>query len=154
MTDTISTKPILSVCVTTSNRLKDLAIKDGQLIFVRDNGRIALDFGGGREFYNQIIELSTDEERKEMLTPIVGMYYFVIKTAVLWTYQDDWIQVTTPPTEILFVGATLPELGSENKIYVNKTKANISVWSDDIQDYMIVGEKVNSITFDDIESLF
>ena len=32
---------VLSVCATTSGRVKELPIKDGQLIFIQDVGRIA-----------------------------------------------------------------------------------------------------------------
>ena len=47
-----NTNPILSVCATTGERVKELTIKDGQLIFVQDKHRIALDFNGKRTFYN------------------------------------------------------------------------------------------------------
>ena len=154
MADAISTKPILSVCVTTSDKFKDLVIKNGQLIFARDNGKIALDFGGKRTFYNQITELTTDAEREKMLSPVVGMYYFVIETAVLWIYQGDWIQITFPPEEIVFIGAELPELGSKKTLYVNKQNKNISVWDEETQTYEVVGEKINFITSTDIETLF
>ena len=55
MAGTTSTKPVLSVCATTASKVKDLTIKDGQLVFVHDTGKIALDFNGKRVFYNQII---------------------------------------------------------------------------------------------------
>lgn len=154
MADTTSTKPVLSVCATTASKVKDLTIKDGQLVFVHDTGRIALDFSGKRVFYNQIIELSTEQERATLLAPVSGKYYFVIETAVLWTYQSDWIQITTPPEEVVFIGTELPELGSKKTLYINKKNQNISVWDEENQNYMVVGEKINSITVDDIDNLF
>ena len=154
MADTTSTKPVLSVCATTASKVRELSIKDGQLIFVHDTGKIALDFGGKRVFYNQIIELSTEQERATLLAPISGKYYFIIETAVLWTYQSDWIQITTPPDEVVFIGTELPELGSKKTLYINKQNRNISVWDEDNQDYMVVGETINSITTDDINKLF
>ena len=113
--------PILSVCATTGERVKELPIFNGQLIFVQDKHRIALDFNGKRTFYNQIEELSTELERTSLLAPISGMYYFIIETAVLWTYQGGWIQITSKPDEIVFIGTTMPELGKEQTLYVNKT---------------------------------
>ena len=38
MADATSVKPILSVCATTASKVKDLSIKEGQLIFVHDTG--------------------------------------------------------------------------------------------------------------------
>ncbi len=157
MADSIlNTSPILSVCATTGERVKELTIKDGQLIFVQDKHRIAFDFNGKRRFYNQIEELGTEYERKSILAPISGMYYFVIETAVLWTYQNGWIQITSKPEEIVFIGTEMPELGQEKTLYVNKTNGNenISVWDKESNDYQVVADKTQEATDDDIESLF
>lgn len=97
MADSI-TYPILSVCTTVGSRLPSLAIKNGQLIFVRDKHKIAFDYDGKRDIYNTITELETESERTALLAPVTGMYYFVIETATLWTYQNGWIQITA--TEI------------------------------------------------------
>lgn len=152
----LNATPILSICVTTSERVKDLAIKDRQLIFCRDKGKIAFDFGGTRNFYNQIDELSTDKERELLESPVNGKYYFVIDTAVLWTYQDGWIQLTTPPEEILFIGTTLPELGQANTLYVNKQEKTISIWDSNTQKYDVVANKTEYefASNEDIDSLF
>lgn len=148
------TSPILSVIATVSSKLPDLAIKNGQLIFVQDNQKIALDFNEKRVFYNQITVFETDEERKSLLAPVTGMFYFVISTAVLWTYQSKWIQLTYPPESILFIGTELPELGSENTLYINKEDKNISVWDTASQKYVTVSEAYESITQEDILALF
>lgn len=145
-------KTVLSICATVGSRLSDLVIKDGQLIFVRDKHKIAFDFGGKRTFYNQIEEVATEDERKS-LTPENGVYYFVIGSAVLWTYQDKWIQMTTPPGEIVFIGTELPELGSNNTLYVNKN-GGISVWDDDQSKYVIVADKNSYASTNDIDSMF
>ena len=153
MAETI-TKSILSVCATTSSRLPDLNIKNGQLIFIQDKHRIAFDFGGTRKFYNQIEELSTDAERTALENPVNGFYYFVIDTAVLWTYQNKWIQISTTPNEILFIGAELPELGSANKIFINTEKKEISVWDDETDKYTVVANKTAAISESEIDALF
>ena len=150
----LTTRKILSVCATTASRLPDLTIKDGQLIFVQDKHRIAFDFGGSRKFYNQIEELTTEAERVALEAPVVGSYYFVINTAVLWAYQDKWIQLTTPPDEIVFIGADLPELGSEKTLYVNKVEKEIKVWDIETSKYMTVANCSDCVTAEEIDSLF
>ena len=145
-----------TIVATTSDRVKDLVIKDGQLIFVRDKGRIAFDFKGSRVFYNQITELVTEQDRASLSSPTDG-YYFVIETAVLWSYQGEWIQITTPPEDIVFIGVELPELGQSQTLYVNKTKKEISVWDDTSNEYVVVADKsdaVDSIPNSDIDALF
>lgn len=94
-------KVILSVVETTASRLPSLSIKNGQLIFVKDSQKIALDIDSKRTFYNQIVVLQTESERTSLLAPVTGLFYFVIETAILWTYQaEGWIQITTPPASI------------------------------------------------------
>lgn len=154
MADNINTNPILSLYATTGEQVKNLPIKDGNLIFIQDKHRIALDFGSKRRFYNQIEELNTEAERQSLLAPISGMYYFVIDTATLWTYQSDWIQITSKPEEIVFIGATLPELGKEQTLYVNKVDKLISVWDEDNNTYIVVSDYTNEVTEQDIVDLF
>lgn len=148
------TNTILSVIATTATRLSDLPIKNGQLIFVQDKQRIALDFGGKRKFYNQIVTLENESERQGLLSPVSGLFYFVVGTAVLWTYQEDWIQITTPPHEVIFIGTTFPELGSSNSLYVDKLNDCISIWDNESQSYMVVADKTKSIATTEIENLF
>lgn len=150
----VSTYPVLSVCATVGSKLSDLPIENGQLIFIRDKRKIALDYGGKREFYNQIQELATEAERTAILAPVTGMYYFVIDTAVLWTYQNGWVQITTPPHEIVFIGVVLPELGSSKTLYVDTAKNEISVWDKSISAYKVVADKTNEMTAADIDALF
>ncbi len=147
-------KNVLSVIGTVKSRLPDLSIKNGQLIFVQDGNTIALDFNGKRKFYNEIIQIDTEEQREEILAPIQGTFYFVINTAILWTYQSDWIQITTQPKDVVFIGVELPLLGSEKTLYVNSTSKNISIWNSTKQEYEIVADKTIEITRDEITSLF
>lgn len=147
--------PILSVCATVDSKLQDLAVKDGQLIFVQDKHNIVLDYGGRRVIYRHIKELGTEEERKSLLAPVSGLYYFVIDTAVLWTYRaTGWIQITTPPKEIVFIGTELPELGSNKTLYVDTLNKEISVWDDASSKYVVVADKREELTAEDIDALF
>lgn len=155
MADTTNTKPVMSLVATSSSRIRDLVIKDGQLIFIQDLGRIAFDFKGKRVFYNQIVELDTEAERLALEQPLDG-YYFVIDEACLWFYQDEWVQITEKPEKIVFVGVELPELGQANKLYANTTEGaeNISVWNEELGAYVVVADKTHEVTESDILSLF
>lgn len=144
-------KAVLSICATVGSRLSDLVIKNGQLIFVQDKHKIAFDFNDKRVFYNQIEEIATEAERANIV-PENGVYYFVIDSAVLWTYQDRWIQMTSVPEEAVFIGTELPELGSNKKLYVDIT-GGISVWDDD-RGYVVVADKCGAIDEIDIVSMF
>ena len=147
-------KSILSVVATSASQLQNISIKNGQLTFVKDKRLIALDLNGKRIFYNQIETLGTDEERRGILAPINGLFYFVISTAVLWTYNNQWIQITTPPNEVVFIGVELPELGSKNTLYVNTNDKDISVWNNETKKYEVVADKTEAITTEEILSLF
>lgn len=160
MADT-TMKKILSVCATVGARLSDLPFKEGQMIFVQDKHRIAFDYKDKRVFYNQIEELATEEERKAMLAPVTGLYYFVIDTATLWTYriiQDGeypkWIQLTTPPRDILFIGTQLPELGAGNTLYVDTENKEIAIWDETLSAYVVVADRTKEFSADDIDALF
>lgn len=155
MADTTTTKSVMSLIATSSSRIRDLVIKDGQLIFIQDLGRIAFDFKGKRVFYNQIVELKTEAERLALESPLDG-YYFVIDSACLWFYKDGWTQITDKPQEIVFVGVELPELGQANKIYANTTEGaeNISVWNEELGAYVVVADKTQEVSENDILGLF
>ena len=150
-----TTRAVLKLVATTSSKIRDLVIENGQLVFLQDIGRIALDFKDKRVFYNQIVELETEAERDTLVDPLSG-YYFVIDTACFWFYKDGWIQITEKPQEIIFVGVELPELGQANKIYANTTEGseNISVWSAELGAYVVVADKTQEVTDSDILNLF
>lgn len=156
MSDTTNTKPILTLYATTGAQVKNLAIKDGQLIFIRDRHRVALDFNGKRTFYNQIEELNTEQERASLLAPVSGIYYFIIDTAALWTYQNGWIQITKRPEEIVFIGESLPELGNSKTLYVSSVDGDesISIWDEGLNAYRVVANRTYEVTIEDIENLF
>lgn len=153
MADVTNTKSVMSLIATTSSKIRSLPIKDGQLVFIQDLGRIAFDFKGKRVFYNQIVELETDIERKNLESPLSG-YYFVIDEAVLWFYNEGWVQITEKPQDIVFVGVELPQLGQKNKIYIDTDDKEISVWDEENGEYITVANYTTEVTEEDIESLF
>lgn len=153
MTNTTIKKPVMSLVATTSPKIKDLIIKDGQLIFIQDLGRIAFDFKGKRVFYNQIVKLDTESERLALDSPLSG-YYFIIDTGVLWFYENKWIQITERPKEVIFIGVELPELGQKGKLYVDKGDREISIWDEETNQYIVVSNYTMDATEEDIENLF
>lgn len=152
MADT-TTKSVMSLVATSSSRIRDLIIKDGQLIFIQDLGRIAFDFKGKRVFYNQIVELETEADRLALEQPLDG-YYFVIDSACLWFYKSGWIQITDKPQEIVQIGVELPQLGQQGKLYVDTDDREISVWDDETESYITVSNYTREVTEQDILNLF
>lgn len=149
-------KEVLQVCATKSDRLPELEIKNGQMIFIQDKCRIAFDFEGRRKFYNEIELIQTEDERKSYPDAENECFYFVVDTATLWVYQDGWVQLTTAPEEIVFIGVSFPELGSAKTLYVNKKKKEISVWDDETNGYIVVANEtdIGSISKSEIDLLF
>ena len=155
MADTTNTKSVLKLVATTSEKIRELTIKNGQLVFLYDIGRIALDYKGTRTFYNQIVEIESETTRQELVSPLNG-YYFVVDTGILWRYKDEWIQITGVPDEVVFIGVELPTLGQANKLYANTTEGseNISVWNEELGCYVVVADKTQSMTIDEVIALF
>ena len=152
MAETI--RPILSAIGTVASKLPDLSIKNGQLIFIQDSQKIALDFNDKRVFYNQVVILQKESDREAILAPINELFYFVVDTAVLWMYHNEWVQIPSQPENIVFIGTTLPELGSAKTLYVNKEEQNISIWDSESSEYIVVGNTYSPISNNDILSLF
>ena len=115
---------VLRVISTTEDRLQELPIAFGQMIFVKDSRRILLDTEIRNE-YNQIIVLQTETQRENIIP--VSAFYFVNETKVLWRYDDGWFSLTTPPSESVdFIEGDLPVIGTKNVLYV--TKSSIYQW--------------------------
>lgn len=156
----INTNSFLSVVATTSERVKELPIKNGQLIFARDEKygfhRIAMDLKGSRIFYNQITVLESEYDKTALSSPSTG-YYFVISSACLYKYQNEtWERLTKEPDEVVFIGVELPELGQakENVLYVNKAEKEIVVFDGASNEYIIVSDYTNEVSDEDIEKIF
>ena len=153
MADTTSTKSVLKLVATTSSKIRNLTIVDGQLVFLYDIGRIAFDYKGTRVFYNQIVELESEAVRQSLENPLDG-YYFVVGSGRLWAYKNGWVPITEKPESVLCIDVELPELGQEDKLYVNKAEQDISVWDDETNKYIPVANYTMDATLEDIENLF
>lgn len=144
-----------TLIATRSSRVRQLPIQNGQLVFIQDVGRIAFDYNDTRVFYNQITELQTEAERLTLDNPLTG-YYFVIDTAILWRYENGWIQITEKPESIVSIDVELPALGQakENMLYVNKAEREIAIFDKASNEYIIVSDYTNEVSDEDIEKLF
>ena len=113
----------LKVVSTTSDRLGQLSVDYGQLIFVRDTRELYFDHQQGRISYAQIIILETEDQRANMRSPVNG-FYFVKETGVIWRHDNGWISITNPPSELIeFLPKDLfPQIGKENVLYIDGVK--------------------------------
>lgn len=113
----------LKVVSTTSDRLGQLSVDYGQLIFVRDTRELYFDHQQGRISYSQIIILETEEQRVNMRSPVNG-FYFVKNTGVIWRYDNGWISITNPPSELIefLPKNSFPQIGKENVLYIDGIK--------------------------------
>lgn len=76
----VITKREFKIVATTGDKVDSLSVKDGQLIFVQDEGKVAFDFNGTRVFYDNSGELkdiyskiTTLEEEKVDVTTVQNM---------------------------------------------------------------------------------
>lgn len=155
MADTTTTKSVLKLVATTSSKIRNLTIENGQLVFLYDIGRIAFDYKDKRVFYNQIVELETEAERLLLEEPLEG-YYFILGSGCLWFYKDGWTQITEKPQKVVQIGVNLPDLGQaqEGTLYVNKVEREIAIFDSASNEYIIVSDYTNEVTDSDIEDLF
>lgn len=155
MADTTATRSVLKLVATTSSKIRNLTIENGQLVFLYDVGRIAFDYKDTRVFYNQIVEVETEAERLLLDNPLDG-YYFVIGSGCLWHYKDGWTQITEKPANVVQIDVELPQLGQaeDGVLYVNKTDKEIAVYDSTSNEYIIVSDYTNEVTDEDIEKMF
>lgn len=114
---------------TTSARLSELPVEDGQIIFAPDMNTIGLDLSGNRFYYQTIKTFETDEERLSTPFPVQG-FYFVEETQVIWRWSDKWTQMTASAAVV--EGETeedFPEQGKGNTLYY--TDDGIYGWKTD-----------------------
>lgn len=123
---------------TTSDKMDDINIVSGQLIFSRDDRVIYLDTDV-RTSFQQIITVVNEQTRQELVSPVNG-FYFIEDTKTLWRYNNSqWQQVTEPPKENLVFAEknNFPIKGQENVLYVDKN--TIYTWDSENNVYIEVG---------------
>lgn len=63
-------KTIVKIISTVDSKLSTIPVDNGQLIFVYDKKKIALDINGIRTVYEQIITLNDELQRTSLLAPL------------------------------------------------------------------------------------
>jgi hypothetical protein len=145
--------PKFTACVTTGSKLSNLEVKNGQLILIKDTQEVAFDFNDKRVYYKDIITLHTEQERLSLLAPVANKFYFVEETFVLWRRNaTSWMQITKPPQDIMFIGDSLPETGTSDKLYINTAHKEISIWNGETYD--VVSNKSESISDEELKNIF
>lgn len=92
----------LNLIETIETKLPTLTKTDGQLIIIRDNASLYVDLDGARIYISDWIDVSTDEERLAMLSPLSNKYYYVVETNKIWRYiSGSWVLVTSKNYEDL-----------------------------------------------------
>lgn len=133
--------PILKVYTTISDKLNDLSVINGQLIFVSDTKTIYLDNNGVRLSYDIIQVLKTDKDRIDIKKPKEG-FYFVEDSAVLWRYKNQWVQLTrgnVPHIILIDKYIDLPSIGENDTIY--STENAVYVWDNKDKKYVSIANK-------------
>lgn len=127
---------------TKSERLPQLPVRNGNIIFVSDTRQICLDADGLRIPYDPIKLFDTEQERAEYESPVIG-FYFVVETNVLWRYADGvWSQLTPSNLNPILYGKTLadfPEVGEEDILYV--ADEAIYKWDSAAKEYTMAANK-------------
>lgn len=122
---------------TTSDKIKDIEVVKGQLIFSRDDRTIYLD-SDERTAFQHIITLIDEAQRVNMASPVTG-YYFVEESCILYYYKNSWKALTNPPDEktIFTSEDELPAQGKSSTLYI--TKKGIYQWDESMNDYICMG---------------
>ncbi len=114
--------------LTNSQNLNSISISTGNIIFVEDERKVYMDNSKGKRIsYSQVETVDTEIERRA-LTPTKGVFYFVVETEALWTYQTSWIPLTSSAErQIIFSPYDqFPAQGIPERLYVSGN--DIYVW--------------------------
>lgn len=131
----------MRIVYTTSNRLDELNIEDGQIIFVVDTRTIYFDMKNKRTSYSTIFVFETEDERLAMESPAQG-FYFVEETNVVWRYKTQWIQITPQGLNPIVFGeeiSSFPERGMEGILYCGDSA--IYKWNSYQSSYHLIANK-------------
>ena len=130
----------MKLVYTTSKKINELAIADGQIIFCPDDNIIALDMKNQRFTYKTIKTFETDAERVNAVFAAPGFYY-VEETNIIWrlTNSKVWRQVTPTQVSPIIYGETeevFPTVGEEGMLY--HTDKGIYNWKPQLNTYNLI----------------
>lgn len=123
---------------TTSDKVNDIAIRSGQLIFSRNDRVIYLDTDV-RTSFQQIMTVANEETRQNLAFPVQG-FYFVQDTKALWNYNGEWSLVSggAPKESLVFADyANFPRPGEPGVLYIDKNR--MFQWEPESGTYLEIG---------------
>lgn len=157
MADFVQTNSPITVIATTYKKIGTIPPVDGQFTIATDRGLVCFDNAGKRSFMHGIETIDWDAERVTKTDPVEDKIYFVLDTAIFWTYQGgEWKPLTHKPEDVVYIGLTLPESGKEGTLYVDRETKNIAVWDNSMNGYDKVANycEVSPATHEDILEMF
>lgn len=114
-------KASMRFITTTKDKLNDITVVNGQLIFSRDERIIYLDASGERTPYQTVMVVKDDATRQALQSPVEGIYY-TREENILWSYYDSsWKQITGVDSNLIIADGTLPSTGKRNALYLDDT---------------------------------
>lgn len=129
----------MKLVYTTSVRLNELPIKNGQIIYAPDDNRICLDMQDRRFTYHTLRSFETDAERLRFIG-VNKSFYFVEETNIMWQYiNNGWKQITPANLEPVYyaeIPSRFPAQGKENTLFY--TDEGIYNWKESTQDYNLI----------------
>lgn len=132
--------PVVKLYHTTSERLKDLKVSNGNMVFVKDTHRVYLDLNDIRTCYDGVQIYPTEAERLSSGAPSEGFFY-VEETNVLWRFKGTWTQLTPENLSPTFFGsyADFPKHGRQNVLYIDDDA--LYKWDEVSSSYLMVANK-------------
>ena len=109
-------KTFLSLCTTTSDRINNLDIKNGQIIFIRDSERIAFDYKDERLYYSQFINKHGEITAPVMLSDLDNGIYLI---SGQYQIGGDLETIYDSSQKVMFLIES-----DENNKYITKLGAN------------------------------
>ena len=130
----------MKLIYTTSKKINNLDIADGQIIFCPDDNTIALDMKGQRFSYKTIKTFDTEEQRMNAVFSAPGFYY-VEESNLIWrlTNTKVWRRITPTGTSPIVYGETtevFPAIGEEGILY--HTDKGIYNWKPQLNTYNLI----------------
>jgi hypothetical protein len=78
----------MKIVYTTSNKLSELPLENGQIIFIADTHEIYMDMRNKRSGYSMINVFATEADRLAVEEPEIG-FYLVEETSIVWRYKSQ-----------------------------------------------------------------
>ena len=123
---------------TTSEKLSQLSIEDGQIIFIPELSTIAMDMYGQRFYYQSTKTFETDAQRIEMPFPQKG-FYWVEETETLWRWNQRWTRISSSRDNSVIEAEKkedFPQEGQSNTLYY--TDDGIYSWKNQADKYNLI----------------